>query len=118
MKTGMMNPHRLLTLTVLTGMTLAALTLLRPAPAEAGLVVRARIGSVNVAVSSDAPRGVIVQTGPRSYRCDPRVRPPRPLHGRHVWISGHYEKVWKRHARARRHGHFHEVWVPGHWERF
>ena len=93
MNTGMKNQHRLMIITVVAGLILAALAFLKPTLAEAGVVVRARIGSVGVAVSSDSPRGVIVQTGPRSYRYDVRVRPSRPAYGRYVWVPGHYEMI-------------------------
>lgn len=147
MNTGMKNQHRLMIITVVAGLILAAIAFLKPALAEAGVVVRARVGTVGIAVSSDSPRGVIVQTGPRSYRCDIRVRPPRPAYGRYVWVPGHYEmtvfkkncrkahkahglhkvkfrrtrsdyvRIEKRHHRVRRHDHYREIWVPGHWER-
>ena len=132
MNTGLKNQHRLMIITVVAGLLLAAIAVLKPAPAEARVVVRARVGTVGVAVSPDSPRGLIVQTGPRSYRCDIRVRPLRPLRGRFVWVTGHYEttvikkncrkvhrahRVENRRHRARRHNHYREVWVPGHWER-
>ncbi len=93
MNTRMKNQHRLMIITVMAGLILAALAFLKPVPAEAGVVVRARIGPVGVAISSYSPRGVIVQTGPRSYRCDVRVRPTRPAYGRYVWVPGHYEMI-------------------------
>jgi len=100
MNTGMKNQHRLMIITVVAGLILAALAFLKPVRAEAGVVVRARIGTVGVAVSSDNPRGMIVQTGPRSYRCDVRVRPSRPLVGRYVWVPGHYETtIFKKNCR-------------------
>jgi hypothetical protein len=132
MNTGMKNQHRLMIITVVAGLVLAAIAFLKPAPAEARVIVRARVGAVGVAVSPDSPRGVIVQTGPRSYRCDIRVRPARPFRGRFVWVTGHYEtviskkncrkahrahRIVKRHHKARRHDHYRDIWVPGHWER-
>ena len=93
MNTRMKNQHRLMIITVVAGLILAALAFLKPSVAEAGVVVRARIGSVGVVVSSHSPRDVIVQTGPRSYRCDVRVRPPRPSYGRYIWVPGHYEMI-------------------------
>jgi len=77
-------------ITVVAGLILAAVAFLKPALAEAGVIVRARAA---VAVAPDSPRGVIVQTGPRSYRCDIRVRPLRPLYGRFFWVPGHYEEI-------------------------
>ncbi len=133
MNTGLKNQHRLMIITVVAGLILAAIAFLKPAPAEARVVVRARMGTVGVAVSPDSPRGMIVQTGPRSYRCDIRVRPARPLHGHFVWVPGHYEttifkkncrkahhrtgRIVKRHHRAHRRIHYRDIWVPGHWER-
>ncbi|MCK9996919.1 MAG: hypothetical protein KAH56_11650 [Candidatus Krumholzibacteria bacterium] len=132
MNTGLKNQHRLMIITVVAGLILAAIAFLKPAQAEARVVVRARVGAVGIAVSPDSPRGVIVQTGPRSYRCDIRVRPARPLRGHYVWVPGHYEttiikkncrKIHKRgrivfrHHRAHRHNHYRDIWVPGHWER-
>ncbi len=135
MNTGLKNQHRLMIITVVAGLVLAAIAFLKPAPAEARVVIRARIGTVGVAVAPDSPRGLIVQTGPRSYRCDIRVRPSRPLRGHYVWVSGHYEttifkkncrrvhrvhkghRVVKRYHKARRHNHYRDIWVPGHWER-
>jgi len=146
MKTDLTNQHRLMIITVVAGLILAAVAFLKPALAEAGVIVRARTA---IAVAPDSPRGVIVQTGPRSYRCDIRVRPLRPLYGRFFWVPGHYEeilvkkhcrkahrtakfkpgkfknrrpgfhyaKAGKRYPKVRRHDHFREVWVPGHWER-
>ncbi len=147
MNTGMKNQHRLMIITVVAGLILAAVAFLKPALAEAGVVVRARVGTVGIAVSTDSPRGLIVQTGPRSYRCDVRVRPPRPIYGRYVWVPGHYEeilvkknyrkfhkgskvkpgkiqrtrfgyvKVERRHPRFHRYNHYRVIWVSGHWER-
>lgn len=136
MNTRMKNQHSLMIITVVAGLILAAIAFLKPASAEARVVVRARIGTVGVAVSPDSPRGMIVQTGPRSYRCDRRVRPPRPSRAHYAWVPGHYEttitkkkcrkvhrkvhrmgRVAKRHHKARRHNHYRDVWVPGHWER-
>ena len=135
MNTGLKNQHRLMIITVVAGLVLAAIAFLKPAPADARVVVRARIGTVGVAVAPDSPRGLIVQTGPRSYRCDIRVRPARPLRGRFVWVTGHYEtvifkkncrkvhrahrahRVENRRHRAHRHNHYRDIWVPGHWER-
>jgi hypothetical protein len=93
MNTRMKNQHRLMIITVVAGLILVALAFLKPSVAEADVVVRARIGSVGVAVSTHSPRGVVVQTGPRSYRYDVRVRPPRPVHGRYIWVPGHYEMI-------------------------
>jgi hypothetical protein len=107
MNTGMKNQHRLMIITVVAGLILAAIAFLKPALAEARVVVRARVGTVGVAVSPDSPRGVIVQTGPRSYRCDIRVRPARPVRGRYVWVPGHNETtIFKKNCRKfhRAHG--------------
>lgn len=93
MTTELKTQDRFMIIVAVSGLILAAIAFLMPVRAEAGIVVRAQIGSVGVAVSSDSPRGLIVQTGPRSYRYDQRIRPPRPLRGRYVWIPGHYERV-------------------------
>jgi hypothetical protein len=107
MNTGMKNQHRLMIITVVAGLILAAIAFLKPALAEARVVVRARVGTVGVVVAPDSPRGVIVQTGPRSYRCDVRERPARPVRGRYVWVPGHYETtIFKKNCRKfhRAHG--------------
>ena len=93
MKTELNKLDYLMIITAVSGLILATLALMLPAQAEAGVVVRAQIGSVGVAVAADAPRGLIVQTGPRSYRCDMPTRPAKPLRGHYVWVPGHYEKV-------------------------
>jgi hypothetical protein len=94
MNTELTKQDHLMIITVVAGLILAAVAFLIPIQAEAGLVVRAQIGSVGVAVATDSPRGAIVQTGPRTYRCDIPTRPrPRPLRGHFVWVPGHYEKV-------------------------
>jgi hypothetical protein len=93
MKTELKTKDRFMIIIAVSGLILATVAFLMPDRAEAGIVVRAQIGSIGVAVATDSPRGVIVQTGPRTYRCDPRVRPLRPRRGRFVWVPGHYEKV-------------------------
>ena len=144
MKTQLNRQHSFMIIIVVTGLILAALAFLKPASAEAGVVVTARVGNVGISVSPDSPRGVIVQTGPRSYRCT-----ERPAYGRYVWVPGHFEKVVeirncrqyhqstcfkpgkgnykrtkrdhmvvnKRGRKAPRHNHYREIWVSGHWER-
>ncbi len=86
---------QLMIITALSGLVLVALTFLLPNEAEAAVAVRAQIGPVGVAVATDSPRGMIVQTGPRSYRCDMPPRPARPHRGHYVWVPGHFEKVLK-----------------------
>lgn len=93
MNTNLNKQHRFMIITVLAGLILAIVAFLKPVPAEAGLRVDAVLGSLSVSVASDTPRGVIVQTGPRSFRCDTRIRPPRPSRGHFVWVPGHFEKV-------------------------
>ncbi|MEN8007398.1 MAG: hypothetical protein ABFS42_10310 [Candidatus Krumholzibacteriota bacterium] len=93
MNTERNKQHRLMIITVVAGLILAALAFFKPAIAEAGVTVTARVGNVGIAVSTEQPRGVITQTGPRSYRCDMPTRPPRPLYGHHIWVPGHYERV-------------------------
>ena len=144
MKTQLNKQHSFMLIIVVAGLILAVLAFLRPASAEAGVIVTARIGNVGISVSPDSPRGIIVQTGPRSYRYT-----SRPAYGHYVWVPGHFEKVveirncrqyhqstsfkpgkgkYKRTKRdhlvirnrgrkAPRHNHYREIWVSGHWER-
>jgi len=93
MKTELNKLDHLMIITAVSGLILAVLAMMLPIQAEAGVTVRAQIGSVGVAVATDSPRGMIVQTGPRSYRCDMPPRPARPLRGHYVWVPGHFEKV-------------------------
>jgi hypothetical protein len=95
MKTELNKLDHLMIITAVSGLILAVLAMMLPSQAAAGIVVRAQIGSVGVAVAVDAPRGMIVQTGPRSYRCDMPPRPARPHRGHFVWVPGHFEKVLK-----------------------
>jgi hypothetical protein len=95
MKTELNKLDNLMIITAVSGLILATLALLLPIQAEAGVAVRAQIGSVGVAVATDSPRGMIVQTGPRTYHCDMPPRPARPLRGQYVWVQGHFEKVLK-----------------------
>ena len=93
MNTNLNKQHRFMIITVLAGLVLAAVAFLMPAKAEAGLRVTAILGDFEARVAAERPTGTIVQTGPRSYRCDVRVRPPRPVRGRYVWVPGHFEQV-------------------------
>ena len=111
MKTEQTKLNRIMIITVVAGLILVALAFLIPSRADADVVVRAQIGRVGVAVAPDSPRAVIVQTGPRTYRCDMRPRPPRPLRGHYVWVPGQYEKVLE--IRNCRQFHGHGVLEPG-----
>jgi hypothetical protein len=111
MKTEQTKLNRIMIITVVTGLILVVLAFLIPSRADADVVVRAQIGRVGVAVAPDSPRAVIVQTGPRIYRCDMGPRPPRPLRGHYVWVPGHYEKILE--VRNCRQFHRHEALKPG-----
>ena len=144
MKTELNKLDRLMIITAVSGLFLAAIAFLMPVKAEAGVVVTARLGNVGISVSPDSPRGEIVQTGPRTFRYASRLRHQRPFGGHYFWVPGHYERVLevkncrlihnfrygptkrtkvdhsqrnRRGSRAKRHNHYREVWVPGHWER-
>lgn len=93
MKTEMNKQHSFMIIIVMAGLIMAAIAFLKPVPAEAGVTVNARVGNVGISVSPDSPRGVVVQTGPRSFRYDGPDRPLRPVHGRYVWVPGHFEKI-------------------------
>ncbi len=141
MNTELNTMDRLMIISAVVGLFLAALAFLMPVAAEAGVTVTARSA---VAVAPDSPRGVIVQTGPRIFRYEARTRPVRPISGRFFWVAGHYEKVLevrncrqnhhlgqgkfkrtktdllkkgRRRPKGMRHNHYREIWVPGHWER-
>ena len=100
-------------------LVLAALVLLIPGKAEAELIVRAKIGPVQLAVNTPpppvrcavapGPRVVlrsIGRPGPGLFNCDCKIHKRAPLRKRGaIWIKGHYE--------MRRHQG--KVWIPGHW---
>ena len=111
MKTELTKLDHLMIITAVSGLILASLAFLMPKNAEAGLVVRAQIGSVGIAVGPESPRGVIVQTGPRTFRCDVPNRPPRRYPGHYVWVPGHFEKVLE--IRNCRHNHYNGKFKPG-----
>lgn len=90
MKTELKKQDSFMIIIVVAGLILAAIAFLKPAAAEAGVTAIARVG---VSVSSDTPRGVVVQTGPRSFRYDEVTRPVRPTRGNYVWVPGHFEKI-------------------------
>ena len=111
MNTELTKQDHFMIIAAVAGLILAAVAFLLPSPTEAGIVVRAQIGSVGVAVVSDSPHAIITQTGPRIYRCDARPRPLRPLYGHYVWVPGHYEKVLE--TRNCRQNHRHGKFKPG-----
>lgn len=117
MNTELKKQHRLMIITLVAGLILAALAFLKPVSAEAGIQVRGTIGNLDVCVASDSPRGSIVQTGPRSFRCDVRVRPPRPVRGHYVWVPGHFEKVLEVENCRKRHNDNHFKPGKGHGKR-
>ena len=90
MKTELKKQDSFMIIIVVAGLILAAIAFLKPVAAEAGVTAVARVG---ISVSPDAPRGVVVQTGPRSFRYDGVTRPVRPTRGNYVWVPGHFEKV-------------------------
>ena len=125
-----MRRHKLLARPILRAvlggaLALTALTILAPAPAAAGIVVRAAISSPVRAtvVVGDAPhvgvlphaiaRRTVVTRVPDRCCCGTDQRPlVRAKHHRHrhhrmVWVPGRWEQVSRRTSR----------WIPGHWER-
>lgn len=93
MNTELSKQDRLMIITVLAGFILVALAFLMPVKAEAGIRVRGVIDGLDLSVATPGPQGNLVQTGPRSFRIENRVRSPRPVRGNYVWVPGHFETV-------------------------